>query len=480
MYDEALPKKLRDKILRDLKGKPAKAVKHEAGPDHDQADHGNWATGGGVLAKNAERFRAAGGSIDKPVKATDDPEKDYGLQWQTLSDKAIASADALEKAEDADRNHWDTSKYDVDSPQYQKEAKQLEEAYNEANRLALGNKLTADAILSTPFNEVIVARDSKGQIVGALAYMPPEEDQLTVQLLGSTHEVPGTGTALMREAMSIALEKGIPFQVLEPVADARPWYESLGLGPLQMSEATTYHEPKPLYRVNPDALKEILGSSVKSLKHEAGPDHDQADHGSWATGGARLNKYDGKFKAAGGTTESKTIATPKDSRSERAKVERLKQKAIDAWADAKDGSDEANELRAVIEGYRMMDLAYQPQSEYSSNSAVITAKDSAGKIVGALSYYAPEGGPQLTVQFLGTSHEVPGTGTALMREAMQLALDENKTFAVLDPSEKARPWYESLGLGPVVTRHDSLGGERELYTADPDKLKEILGSTAKS
>jgi len=273
---------------------PAKSYKHA---DHDQSDHGNWATGGGVLTRNAERFKAAGGTIDKPVKATDSPRSDYatptGLygggsgvraviwHWDDLVNKAVAADDARTKAEEANMNLWETTKLDIESPEYEKESDKFQKAFEEADRLALGYKLTVDAITSTPFNEVIVARGADGSIVGALAYyMPPDNSQFTVQLLGSTHEVSGTGTALMREAMGIALDKGVPFQVLDPVKDAQSWYESLGLGPLQMSDGDVYHASKPLYRVEPDALREILGTT-KSLKHG---DHDQSDHGNWATG----------------------------------------------------------------------------------------------------------------------------------------------------------------------------------------------------
>jgi hypothetical protein len=271
-----------------------KSLKHA---DHDQSDHGNWATGGGVLTRNAERFKAAGGTIDKPVKATDSPRSDYatptGLygggsgvrsviwHWDDLVNKAVAADDARTKAEEANMNLWETTKLDIESPEYEKESDKFQKAFEEANRLALGYKLTVDAITSTPFNEVIVARGADGSIVGALAYyMPPDNSQFTVQLLGSTHEVSGTGTALMREAMGIALDKGVPFQVLDPVEDAQPWYESLGLGPLQMSDGDVYHASKPLYRVEPDALREILGTT-KSVKHG---DHDQTDHGNWARG----------------------------------------------------------------------------------------------------------------------------------------------------------------------------------------------------
>jgi hypothetical protein len=217
----------------------------------------------------------------------------------------------------------------------------------------------------------------------------------------------------------------------------------------------------------------------KSLKYSE--DQERDDHGRFASNGSsRLNEYDGKFKAAGGTIESKVVKTAQDSRSEQAKVERLRQKVIDAWSVAEQGSEKEKQLHTVMQGYRMMSHALDPQSDYSSNSAVLIAKNDTGKIAGALSYYAPEDYPQLTVQFLGTNHEVAGTGTALMREAMQVALDTNKTFAVLDPLEEARPWYESLGLGPIITKFDSLGGRKELYEVQPDKLKEILGTKTKS
>ena len=291
---------------------PTKSLKHG---DHDQSEHGNWATGGGFLAKNAEKFKAAGGTIDKPVKATDSPRADYAVapgkyHWDDLVNKAVAANDARIKALNELEILPMESGYDIDSPKYDKELERFDKAYGEADRLALGYKLSMDAITSTPFNDVIVARGLDGGIVGALAYyIPSDESQLTVQLLGSTHEVSGTGTALMREAMAVALDKGIPFQVLEPVEDARPWYESLGLGPLQMSEGTVYHPSKPMYRVEPDALKEILGSPVKSLKHG---DHDQLDHGSWATGGGFRKVSESEFETAYNRNSASTILPPSD------------------------------------------------------------------------------------------------------------------------------------------------------------------------
>jgi hypothetical protein len=159
-----------------------KSIKHA---DHDQSDHGNWATGGGVLTRNAERFKAAGGTIDKPVKATDSPRSDYatptGLygggsgvravvwHWDDLVNKGVAADDARTKAEEANMNLWETTKLDIESPEYEKESDKFQKAFQEADRLALGYKLTVDAITSTPFNEVIVARGADGGIVGALA-----------------------------------------------------------------------------------------------------------------------------------------------------------------------------------------------------------------------------------------------------------------------------------------------------------------------
>jgi hypothetical protein len=446
MYDNVLPKKLRDKIFRELKDKPAKSVKHEAGPDHDQADHGSWARGAAGLSVNQARavssYYGNGYSIvNEYLRAGTQP--DPGENEFGSVEKFVEHLDlAIEKAGPTAKPY---TLYRGISTEYLK-------------------SLTPGAV----FQEDAFASFSKEPGV-AEEFAAPEKHSsgsgLVLQL-----ELPAGSKALdmakvnfsagLSDEEEMLLPRGSQFEIISPAIPVTNQDDG------DWNETTNY-------------VKIRLIPPTKSIKHEAGPDHDQADHGNWARGGARLNEYDGKFKEAGGTLESKTVVSPKDSRSERGKIERLRNKVIDMRDGLERGSDQDRKLKTIIEGYRMMDLAFQSQVDYSSNSAVITAKDSNGKIVGALSYYAPEDYPQITAQFLGTSHEVAGTGTALMREAMQLALDGNKTFAVLDPLEQARPWYESLGLGPIVTRLDSLGGSKKLYTADPDKLKEILGSPAK-
>jgi hypothetical protein len=67
MYDDVLPKKLRDKILRELKAKPAKSLKHG---DHDQSEHGSWATGGEDKEPKVFPYDPAG-EVDDDVDKSD-------------------------------------------------------------------------------------------------------------------------------------------------------------------------------------------------------------------------------------------------------------------------------------------------------------------------------------------------------------------------------------------------------------------------
>jgi hypothetical protein len=257
MYDEVLPKKLRDKILRELKGKPAKSLKHG---DHDQSDHGSWATGGGVLARNADKFKEAGGKTTSHVFKTE----------AAMMKKLVKDITGLHKDRDGivKAIHAQEDKGKDAAALYRKKlgidllqkALQPQEDYSSNTR-------------------VLISRGPDGKMCGALSYYEPQgEPFLTVQFLGSTQDVSGTGTALMREAMQIALDGNKTFAVLEPIEDARTWYESLGLGEMVFDRRTN----SKYYEVGPDALKEILGSPVKSIKHG---DHDQSEHGNWATGG---------------------------------------------------------------------------------------------------------------------------------------------------------------------------------------------------
>jgi len=222
----------------------------------------------------------------------------------------------------------------------------------------------------------------------------------------------------------------------------------------------------------------VIPTAVKSLKHG---DHDQSDHGAWARGGGVLARNADKFKEAGGKTTSHVFKT------EAAMMKKLVKditglhkdrdsivKAIHAQEDK--GKDAAALYRKKL-GIDLLQKALQPQEDYSSNTRVLIARGPDGKMCGALSYYEPQGEPFLTVQFLGSTQDVSGTGTALMREAMQIALDGNRTFAVLEPTEDARPWYESLGLGEMVFDRRS---NSKYYEVGPDALKEILGSPVKS
>ena len=315
MYDKVLPKKLRDKILRELKAKPAKSLKHG---DHDQSEHGNWATGGGDGTKGnpirttsvEDAARALGEG--KHVELTT-PDQ-VAVLLDRLNELAKEAESAGTKAKNIDLCNLTvpgTNLFCVDSKGIPRvEMPQLK-------GIPINGSAASD-----------LTSDKRGEVDITEAYLQSlrssgvpmsDEEALASHLKATQNELNGAKVAgIMAAARAGELDLNQPIVLSKDgyiVDGHHRWAAKVALEYDGIDDPETDMKI-PVVRVDQDIL-EILESSkqfaadmglpqmaVKSLKHG---DHDQSDHGSWAHG----RGFD-KITAAERKDFKKTVAAALD------------------------------------------------------------------------------------------------------------------------------------------------------------------------
>jgi hypothetical protein len=259
MYDEVLPKKLRDKILRDLKAKPAKSVKHG---DHDQADHGRWATNYGVTPEpmdkqSAYRFWKKTGNEWVQNHLRGELKIGKGQKW--VVEKMLGAISEI----DADMNSrpaFDEGKLlyrGISANTMADELKGLKvgDVFHEPGYSATAeNKRQAEVFAEA---DMSIAKEYRGALLEIT--LGPGIHGIDFQAEGYEPYYPEKETLLQRD---------LAFEVTG-IVKGGTWGEVV-----DKIQVTAYPLPTP--------------KVAKSIKHG---DHDQSEHGSWATGGGNAFGY---------------------------------------------------------------------------------------------------------------------------------------------------------------------------------------------
>jgi hypothetical protein len=311
MYDEVLPKKLRDKILRELKGKPAKSVKHG---DHDQSEHGNWATGGGNAfgytagklplsdnnqspAANEVLMRARELQAEGRGEPIADPTEDnqyggeytYGRSEELLREVgfAVPGADTFIKG-------WTASV--EDSTRYREEAEILARG-GDASGVSRDTLAGLHLVEASAPTEETMYRGLSMSSEDLARYQVGSEVPLSFAAFTTARgESEQFASATQdKQAVQLVLESGakaIPMVGFDPNSIigehvTSGWFEVVNVGTTRVTNGFG-----PTNEITQVTIRHTgtfdLGSPVKSLKHG---DHDQSDHGAWAHGGNPLSTH---------------------------------------------------------------------------------------------------------------------------------------------------------------------------------------------
>jgi hypothetical protein len=300
---------------------PTKSVKHA---DHDQSEHGNWASANteksgpqawlGInalsdvpkykigspseasepqvaarIAENISQFKAAGGVVTRlPIlpnagvtgsySYVETPEQEATSNWLFReAESARASADEYElRAQDASSQEEQDKLLSIASG-YSHMATALDRASGSGTFIATtgGERGTIVGVLAGSFNS--------GEWEGTM--------------FGSSQSVAGTGSALMYAAIEAVADadRVSRLAITFPEPESLPFYRAFGFTP---ESGTWENKPNPsgvilsrgsAVRID-EAVSGMTPASIvaqygltKSIKHG---DHDQSDHGNWAHGSA--------------------------------------------------------------------------------------------------------------------------------------------------------------------------------------------------
>lgn len=340
MYDEVLPKKLRDKILRELKAKPAKSLKHG---DHDQSDHGAWAHGGNILSEHLTdsaraKFEAAA------EKAFDNAAEKWSLDKEMVKEIGLSKMEVAalmayggDGAADVNRT-LRLSEEDKDSIEFWSK-------YNEGEQ-AVMSSLMDDAIAKSSLPEQTILH--RGMSFGT-------EEEASFIKAGSVYTDPGYGSTSkdMITASNFAMDPdgektvGVLWKITAPAGyPSLPMSEILESGEQEVILARDAHYR--IDKVSTTGPEENQGMTVilvratllpvgttKSLKHG---DHDQSEHGNWATGGGFRKVSKNEFADAYSRNSASTILPPSEGVS----------RALSLYSAAKVDDDNGTPVHASI------------------------------------------------------------------------------------------------------------------------------------
>ena len=491
-----------------------KSLKHG---DHDQSDHGNWADGSGDGSKEnpirtnsvEDAARALGEGKHVELRTPD--------QVATLLDRLNELAKEAEaagtKAKNIDLCQLTvpgTNLFCVESKGIPRvEMPQLKGIPNSGSA---ASDLTPDKRGEVDITEAYLERLRSSGVVLT------EDEALASHLKATQNELNGGKVAgIMQAARAGELDLNQPIVVSKDgyiVDGHHRWAAKVALEHDGIDDPETDMKI-PVVRVDQDIL-EILESSkqfaadmglpqmaVKSLKHA---DHDQSEHGNWATGNAEktgpqawlgitklsdVPKYKigspseasepqvaariatniAEFKAAGGVVTRLPILPNAGVTGSYSYAETPEQEATSDWvfreaesarasADeyelrAQDASsqEEQDRLLAIASGYSHMATALDRAS--GSGTFIATTGGERGTIVGVLAGSFNSGEWEGTM--FGSSQSVAGTGSALMYAAIEAVADADRVsrLAITFPEPESLPFYRAFGLTPEIGTWES-------------------------
>ena len=224
-------------------GLAAKSLKHLDG-EHDQADHGSWATGitGGARLPSAE-FAAK-----LVAKAAESRGGKSGIQQLDLSNTSSfaeikAASDTITSAIDKEMGKWPSMYAEprVEPTEQQKFLKQFSDGadlmrntLHSANEGAIGrNKdfqfFVATGVDGTTPVGTLVYRNFTRENVGNNPYLTGHEDKwMELTNIGTNGLEPGVGTRLVTQVLGAAAENGRGVWLNDPYDEAVGFYKELG------------------------------------------------------------------------------------------------------------------------------------------------------------------------------------------------------------------------------------------------------------
>jgi GNAT superfamily N-acetyltransferase len=402
-------------LLTGYQGK-SKSIKHG---DHDQSEHGNWASG-----NTGERPNVVQLGQPYPTRA---PHASTGYA-EPESSVALPNGRSV----------------DIQSG--------------------------GDAV-SGGYNGYFVMHDKEtGERMGYLDYQSSgsgDDKRVQIAMVETTEGYRGQGVAT---ALLARLVAEFPETKIEPgstTEDGGRWWQS---------------------------VKPLLPASSKSLKHLDG-DHDQSDHGSWATG------ITGGAKLPASEFAAKLVARAAESRGGKSGIEQLDLSNTSSFAEIKSASDTITEaidkemgkwpsmyaeprvepteqqkfLKQFSDGADLMrnTLHSANEGEIGRNKDfqffVATGVDGTTPVgtlvyrnftrenVGNNPYLTGHEDKWMELTNIGTNGLEPGVGTRLVTQVLGAAAESGRGVWLNDPYDEAARFYKELGFEMKYKQGDWIG-----------------------
>jgi len=442
---------------------PGKSLKHEAGPEHDQNDHGSWARGGaGILremrpkeAKALSRYVSSSFGINRMLRK--DPN---------YTTEEIAALDSILSRSPATSS--EITLYRGVQFQYGEEFVEGQ-VFTDSGFMSLSE----DSAEATNFTRPTTVFDELGN----------QQTRSGAVL----HITIPKGTQILNVGGTMAVDTRLS-EHANAFGHEREWVLPRGASlEITKVEGDALSGGKQIYAT-------LVPAPVKSLKHLDG-EHDQDDHGSWAsgiTGGKRLPAPE--FAA-------KVVAKAAESRGGKSGVQQLDLSNTSSFAEIKSASDKITEAIDKEMG-KWPNMYAEPRVEpteqqkflkqfsdgadlmrntlYSANEGeigrnkdfqffVATGVDGTTPVgtlvyrnftrenVGNNPYLTGHEDKWMELTNIGTNGLEPGVGTRLVTQVLGAAAESGRGVWLNDPYDEAAGFYKELGFEMKYKQGDWIG-----------------------